>query len=223
MGTVRPPLRGFQKFQWLTTLNNGLSFCVLDRIIMKTQIVITSMALAGLVALPAAAQDQPKPKPQPGKLQLQVRPAVIGGAFALRGPKLNLTDDQKKSLADIRKERGQTFRELYQDKNLTREERLKESKKLREAFQEQTDAVYTKEQRAQLAKFRAEQKKRIEELRKNGKGPGFRVIPGPGGGPGLRILPLRIQPGQIKPLRIRPGVRPKPAQPKPLPPKPVGV
>ena len=177
------------------------------------------MALAGLVALPAAAQDQPKPKPLPGKLQLQVRPAVIGGAFALRGPKLNLTDDQKKSLADIRKERGQTFRELYQDKNLTREERLKESKKLREAFQEQTDAVYTKEQRAQLAKFRAEQKKRIEELRKNGKGPGLRVIPGPG----LRIRPLRIQPGQIKPLRIRPGVRPKPAQPKPLPPKPVGV
>jgi hypothetical protein len=53
------------------------------------------MALAGLVALPAAAQDQPKPKPLPGKLQLQVRPAVIGGAFALRGPKLNLTDDRR--------------------------------------------------------------------------------------------------------------------------------
>lgn len=120
------------------------------------------LALAGVTALSATAQDKPKPQ----ALLLQAAPGVARPAV-FRGPQLDLTEAQQKKLQEIQQDYSKKIRALYQNKELTREDRSDQAKDLREDLQKSTEAVYTKEQKAKLAKFKEEQAKRLEELRKN--------------------------------------------------------
>lgn len=127
------------------------------------------LALAGVTALTATAQDKPKPQ----ALLLQAAPGVARPAI-FRGPQLDLTEEQQKKLQQIRQDYSKKIRALYQNKELTREDRADQAKDLREDLQKSTEGVYTKEQKAKLAKFKEEQAKRLEELRKNRPANGIR-------------------------------------------------
>ena len=92
---------------------------------------------------------------------LQVRPGII------RRPQLDLTEDQQKQLQEIRQAYSESVRELFQNKDLTLEDRRDQAKDLRDDLNLQIEAVYTPEQKAKLAKYKDEQAKRLEEMRKN--------------------------------------------------------
>ena len=124
-------------------------------------------ALIGTLIMPVMAQQE-KPKPQIKRVPLQVAP---GGQQVrpgiIRRPQLDLTEDQQKQLQEIRQAYSESVRELFQNKDLTLEDRRDQAKDLRDDLNLQIEAVYTPEQKAKLAKYKDEQAKRLEELRKN--------------------------------------------------------
>lgn len=130
-----------------------------------------TLALACAIASTAVAQEDPKPQIKRLKLQLQAAPAVGGAGIArpavIRAPKLDLTDEQKEKLAKLRKAQGEASRKLFQNKDLTPQDRRDQFADLRKEFQAKQDKIYTPEQLATLKKFREAQAKRLAELRKN--------------------------------------------------------
>jgi len=134
---------------------------------MKISLIIPSLGLAGGMAFSAIAQDNPKPK----RLQLQVVPRPVGGALlarpiALPRLQLELTEEQKNKISEIRKEQSLATRKLNQNKDLDLQDRRDQISDLRAEYQQKIDAVYTAEQKAKLAKFKAEQAKRREQIQK---------------------------------------------------------
>ncbi len=134
---------------------------------MKITSIIPTLGLAGVTAFSAIAQDDPKPK----RLQLQVVPRPAGGALlarpiALPRLQLDLTEEQKNKMSEIRKEQSQATREINQNKDLGLQDRRDQISDLRAEYQQKIDAVYTAEQKDKLAKFKAEQAKRREQMQK---------------------------------------------------------
>ncbi len=134
---------------------------------MKITSIIPTLGLAGVTAFSAIAQDDPKPK----RLQLQVVPRPAGGALlarpiALPRLQLDLTEEQKNKMSEIRKEQSQATREINQNKELGLQDRRDQISDLRAEYQQKIDAVYTAEQKDKLAKFKAEQAKRREQMQK---------------------------------------------------------
>ena len=124
-------------------------------------------ALIGTLAMPVLAQQE-KPKPQIKRVPLQVAPGGLQvRPGIIRRPQLDLTEDQQKQLQEIRQAYSESVRELFQNKDLTLEDRRDQAKDLRDDLNLQIEAVYTPEQKAKLAKYKDEQAKRLEELRKN--------------------------------------------------------
>ena len=128
--------------------------------------------LAGLTATPAAqlaAQDQPKPQAQ--RLQLQAAPAAGGrlwiqpGAF---GAQLDLTDEQKLKIAELRKAHSAKTRELFQNKELSQLDKRDQYRDLNKDLNERIQALYTAEQKAKLAqaeKAQAQFQEQVQKLR----------------------------------------------------------
>ena len=134
---------------------------------MKITSIIPTLGLAGVTAFSAMAQDDPKPK----RLQLQIAPRPAGGALlarpiALPRLQLDLTEEQKNKMSVIRKEQSQATREINQNKGLGLQDRRDQISDLRAEYQQKIDAVYTAEQKDKLAKFKAEQAKRREQMQK---------------------------------------------------------
>jgi len=134
---------------------------------MKITSIIPTLGLAGVTAFSAMAQDDPKPK----HLQLQIAPRPAGGALlarpiALPRLQLDLTEEQKNKMSVIRKEQSQATREINQNKELGLQDRRDQISDLRAEYQQKIDAVYTAEQKDKLAKFKAEQAKRREQIQK---------------------------------------------------------
>jgi len=135
---------------------------------MKITSIIPTLGLAGVTAFSAAAQDDPKPQ----RLQLQIVPRAAGGALlarplALPRLQLDLTEEQKNKISEIRKEQLQATREINQNKELAAQDRRDQVADLRAEYQQKIDGVYTAEQKAKLAKFKEDRAKRMGELRKN--------------------------------------------------------
>ena len=131
---------------------------------MKQTQIITALALAGVTALSANAQD----KPQPQRLLLQVAP---GGALARpavfpRGVRIKLTEEQQKMMAEIRKAQNEANREISQNKDLTPQDKRDQMNDLREGFQQQIEDIYTAEQKAEIAKAKKAQAERMEQMKK---------------------------------------------------------
>ena len=134
---------------------------------MKISSIIPALGLAGVTAFSAAAQNDPKPQ----RLQLQIVPRAAGGALlgrpiALPRLQLDLTDEQKQKISEIRKEQSQATRKINQNKDLGLQDRRDQISDLRAEYQQKIDAVYTAGQKAKLAKFKAEQAKRREQMQK---------------------------------------------------------
>ena len=134
---------------------------------MKIISIIPTFGLAGVTAFSAIAQDDPKPK----RLQLQVAPRPAGGALmarpiALPRLQLDLTEEQKNKMSEIRKEQSQATREINQNKELGLQDRRDQISDLRAEYQQKIDTVYTAEQKDKLAKFKAEQARRREQIQK---------------------------------------------------------
>lgn len=126
------------------------------------------LALTGTLALSASAQDAPK-KPQ--RLLLQAQPAAGGAllarpAIAPRGVPLDLSDEQKEKMAEIRKAQSEAFRKIFQNKDLTPQDKRDQYTDLRAEFQKKIEALYTPEQKAKLAEARKEAEKRREQMQK---------------------------------------------------------
>ncbi len=154
--------------------------------LMKYKSLILS-ALAGVLAISTNAQDKPKVKPQ--RLQLQVRPG--GGALLARpavlqrGVQLNLTEAQQQQIAALRKDHSAAIREIIQNRELDPQDRRDQMRDLSTDLQEGIKAVYTPDQRAQLAKAEQDTAKRREEMQK------------------LRIILSDEQKGEIKALSAK--------------------
>jgi len=124
--------------------------------------------IAGLLAISTGAQDKPKVKPQ--RLQLQIRPA--GGALLARpailprGVQLNLTEAQQQQIAALRKDHSAAIREIIQNRELDPQDRRDQMRDLSTDLQEGIKAVYTPEQKAQLAKAEQDAAQRREEMQK---------------------------------------------------------
>ncbi len=134
---------------------------------MKISSIIPTLGLAGLTVFSAAAQDDPKPQ----RLQLQIVPRAAGGALlarpiALPRLQLDLTEEQKNKISEIRKEQSQSTREINQNKGLALQDRRDQITDLRGEYQRKIDAVYTAEQKAKLAKYTEDRTKRMEQMQK---------------------------------------------------------
>ena len=134
---------------------------------MKISSIIPTLGLAGVTTFSTAAQGDPKPQ----RLQLQIVPRAAGGALlarpiALPRLQLDLTEEQKNKMSEIRKEQSQATREINQNKELGLQDRRDQISDLRAEYQQKIDAVYTAEQKDKLAKFKAEQAKRREQIQK---------------------------------------------------------
>ena len=132
---------------------------------MKISSIIPALGLAGATAFSAAAQGDPKPQ----RLQLQIVPRAAGGALlarpiALPRLQLDLTEEQKNKISEIRKEQSQSTREINQNKELALQDRRDQISDLRAEYQRKIDAVYTAEQKAKLAKYTEERTKRREQM-----------------------------------------------------------
>lgn len=100
-----------------------------------------------------------------------------GGFGGIRGgvaglDKLDLTAEQKTKVEAIQKEQREKLQALFQDQNTPREERATKMRELMQGIQTQIEAVLT-----------AEQKKKLEEIRKN------TPAPNPGRRPGGKTTP----------------------------------
>lgn len=137
---------------------------------MKQTQILTVLALTGAFALSVTAQDQPKPQLKPLQFQLQVVPGVAGGALGRpafqRVPQLDLTEEQKTKIAKLRKAQNEARRKLFQNKDLTPQDKRDQSADLRAEYQKKIEALYTKEQKAQLAKAKKAQAERQEQMKK---------------------------------------------------------
>ncbi len=136
---------------------------------MKQTQIITALALTGVTALSATAQDNPKPNIK--RLQLQVAPFAAGGglirpAIFLRGAQIKLTEEQQKMMAKIRKAQNEANREISQNKDLTPQDKRDQMNDLREGFQQQIEDIYTAEQKAEIAKAKKAQTERMEQMKK---------------------------------------------------------
>ena len=136
---------------------------------MKQTQIITALALAGVTALSAIAQDNPKPNIQ--RLQLQVAPFAAGGALIRpavfpRGAQIKLTEEQQKKMTEIRKAQSEANREISQNKDLTPQDKRDQMNDLREGFQQQIEDIYTAEQKAEIAKAKKAQAERMEQMKK---------------------------------------------------------
>ncbi len=112
--------------------------------------------LAALTAAPVAAQDQPKAQVQ--RLQLQAAPAAGGRIWAGAGAysaQLDLTDEQKKKIAELRKAHSAKTRELFSNKELSQQDKRDQYRDLTEGLNESIQALYTKKQKAKLAELEA--------------------------------------------------------------------
>jgi len=135
--------------------------------VMKISSIIPALGLAGVTAFSAVAQDDPKPK----RLQLQIVPRPAGGALlarpiALPRLQLDLTEEQKQKISEIRKEQSQANREINQNTDLALQDRRDQISDLRAEYQKKIDDVYTAEQKAKLAKYTEERTKRREQVQK---------------------------------------------------------
>jgi len=136
---------------------------------MKQTQIITALALAGVTALSATAQDNPKPNIK--RLQLQVAPFAAGGglirpAIFPRGAQIKLTEEQQKMMAKIRKAQNGANREISQNKDLTPQDKRDQMNDLREDFRNQIEDIYTAEQKAEIAKAKKAQTERMEQMKK---------------------------------------------------------
>ena len=134
---------------------------------MKISSIIPVLGLAGVTVFSAAAQDDPKPQ----RLQLQIVPRAAGGALlarpiALPRLQLDLTEEQKNKISEIRKKQSQATREITQNKELGLQDRRDQISDLRAEYQKKIDAVYTAEQKAKLKKYTEERTKRLEQMQK---------------------------------------------------------
>ena len=135
--------------------------------IMKINTIIPALGLACVTVFSAAAQNDPKPQ----RLQLQIVPRAAGGALlarpiALPQFQLDLTEEQKKKISEIRKEQSQANREINQNRELALQDRRDQITDLRAEYQQKINDVYTAEQKAKLAKYTEERTKRREQMQK---------------------------------------------------------
>jgi hypothetical protein len=136
---------------------------------MKQTQIITALALAGVTALSATAQDNPKPNIK--RLNLQVAPLAAGEglvrpAIFPRGAQIKLTEEQQKMMAKIRKAQNEVNREISQNKDLTPQDKRDQMADLRADFQLQIEGIYTEEQKAGIAKAKKAQAERMEQMKK---------------------------------------------------------
>ena len=134
---------------------------------MKINTIIPGLGLACVTVFSAAAQNDPKPQ----RLQLQIVPRAAGGALlarpiALPRLQLDLTEEQKKKISEIRKGQLQATREINQNRELALQDRRDQITDLRAEYQQKIDDVYTAEQKAKLAKYTEERTKRLEKMQK---------------------------------------------------------
>ena len=134
---------------------------------MKSSSIIPALGLAWVTVFSAAALDDPKPQ----RLKLQIAPRPAGGALlglpmALPRLQLDLTEEQKQKISEIRKEQAQANREINQNRELALQDRRDQISDLRAEYQRKIDAVYTAEQKAKLAKHKEERTKRMEQMQK---------------------------------------------------------
>ncbi len=135
---------------------------------MKQTQIITALALAGVTALSANAQDNPKPK----RLLLQAAPFAAGGGALIRpaifprGAQIKLTEEQQEKMTEIRKAQSEAYRAIFQNKDLTPQDKRDQMADLRADFQKQIDGIYTKEQKAEIEKAKKAQAERNEQMKK---------------------------------------------------------
>ncbi len=130
---------------------------------------IAAIALGTLVAsaTPAIAQDAA------GKPATTPPAGGPGGAPGARGERmqkvmddLNLTDEQKQKLQTIRQEQGPKMREIWQNNDLTPEQKREKMKPLQEAMNTKVKEILTPEQ------FEKWQKIQQNVAPRGGRGPG---------------------------------------------------
>lgn len=133
---------------------------------------LTVLALGGLIAaaqITRADDEKPAPKKAQtdggeGKERPEGRKGGPGGGAEMMkkmAEELKLTDDQKPKFEAIMKEQGEKMREVFQDQNLSREDKQAKMKELREANQAKIKAILTPEQAEKYEKMQSEMRARF--------------------------------------------------------------
>lgn len=122
----------------------------------------------GALSIPTVAQEKPKVEPQ--RIEPQIRPgfgALVAPLFPPpRRVQLDLTEEQKQQIEWLRKILSAAVRELFQNQGLAPQDKRDQLRDLSIDLQTAIKAIYTPEQRAQLAKAEQEAIKRREEMQK---------------------------------------------------------
>ncbi len=135
-------------------------FSFLAILALGTLMNLGSLAMAEDAAPKKAQTDRPEGK----------GPGGPGGnpqeRFKKMAEELGLTEDQKEKLQPILKEQGEKMREIFQDQNLSREEKMPKLKEIREGFTAKIKAILTPEQQEKYEKMVKEMQNRRKQEQK---------------------------------------------------------
>jgi Spy/CpxP family protein refolding chaperone len=116
-----------------------------------------------LALIPSAPADDPKPAdPAPAKPE---RRSFSGRIDRLQqvAEQLKLTDGQKEKLKPIFQEEAKNIRELRQNKELSRQDRVAKLREIRKEIQDQTKPILTPEQLEKWKELRSEGPRRRKQ------------------------------------------------------------
>ena len=115
-----------------------------------------TVVLGSLIALvPASRAADNDTKPAPGEAATPARGAIRDRLQQV-AEQLKLTDDQKEKLKPIFKEQATKLRELRDNKDLSREDRMAKVKEIRESLAAKIKPILTPEQLDKWNKLRSE-------------------------------------------------------------------
>jgi Spy/CpxP family protein refolding chaperone len=131
---------------------------------MKNKCYVLSLILAiaglGVCGSVARAEDPPVAKPENAP---ENRRAALQERLKKLSENLNLTDEQKEKLKPIIREQAVKMRELRQNTELSRQDKLAKFKELREDMDKKIEPILTPEQKEKWKKFELRRAKRQEK------------------------------------------------------------
>jgi Spy/CpxP family protein refolding chaperone len=119
-------------------------------------LVIAGLGVSGSVARAEEPTAKPEIAPEKGRAAIQERLKKLS-------ENLNLTDEQKEKLKPIIREQAGKMRELRQNSDLSREDKLAKLKELREDMDKKIEPILTPEQKEKWKKFELRRAKRQEK------------------------------------------------------------
>lgn len=117
---------------------------------------LAALALGGLVAFgntSFAAEENPAGRRGQGR----------GDRLTAMAEQLSLTDEQKEKLKPILEEQSKKMREIFQDSNVSREDRMKKMQELRDATNAKIKPILTKEQQEKWDKMQEQMRQRRQQ------------------------------------------------------------